>query len=280
MIRSRFTLMLLLTAIAGGCQSEGERSESKPHDSTALMATPTWLLRKMTESGKAWDFALDGKTQQLVTNPRVKMSFTDAQLSGKTGCNHFVGSYRARPDGTFQCEGASVTEMPCPGKLEQQQEQLLRLLSLAKRWRLQNNVLTLSDGTAANELQLVPFNPSSLSLRGTKWRLTHFAKSEAPFDSAESVLPDHPIDLQLDAGQAGGWSGCNRFQCKFQLLEGDRLAWEAPTATKKQCRAEAMKQEEKFLRLLPQMTRYSIRETTLTLTDAEDRWGLQFEGQR
>jgi heat shock protein HslJ len=231
----------------------------------------------MIVGGKEWDLTLDRKLRELVPDSQVTISFASKQVHGNTGCNHFSGTYLGKPDGTFQWRSGGVTEMPCPGKLAEQQAKLLHLLSLASRWKIEDRVLTLSDGTAANQLEFVPYNRPSLPLQGTMWRLTHFTQSDDQTDSAEPVLPGHPVELRLKAGQASGSGGCNQFQCEVEILAGGRLAFQAPTATEKSCQAEVMHQEARFLRLLPQMTRYTIREKTLSLTNQPGTLGLQFE---
>lgn len=285
-------LIVLLIPVATGCQSESQEANQQSEEAdqqsqeanqqsgeaTGLVETPKWSLRRMVVGGKEWDLSFDRKLRRLIPDSEVTISFASEQVHGNTGCNHFSGTYVGKPDGTFQWRGDGVTEMPCPGKLAEQQAELLRLLSLASHWQIEDRVLTLSDGTAANQLEFVPYNPPSLPLEKTTWSLTHFTQSDDQTDSAEPVLSGHPVELQIKAGQASGSSGCNQFQCEVRILAGGRLAFQAPTATEERCQAEVMQQEDRFLRLLPQMTRYTILKKTLSLTNELGTLGLQFEG--
>lgn len=232
----------------------------------------------MIVEGKEWDLSLDRRLQRLIPDSEVTISFTPQQVQGNTGCNHFSGTYVEKPDGTFQWNGDGVTEMPCPGKLGAQQAELLRLLSLASHWQIKDEVLTLSDGTAANQLEFVPDNPHSLSLEETIWSLTHFTQSDDQTDSAEPVPSNHSVELQIKAGQASGSIGAKQFQCDVEVQDGGRLAFQTPSMTEKRRQDELIQQEDRFLRLLPQMTCYTIRKKTLSLRNEAGTLGLQFEG--
>jgi len=278
-------LVVLLIPVATGCQSESEEIDQQNQEAnqqsgeaTGLVGTPKWSLRRMVVGGKEWDLSLDGKLRRLIPDSEVTISFASKQVQGNTGCNHFSGTYVGKPGGAFQWLSGVVTEMPCPGKLAEQQAQFLRLLSLADHWQVKGKLLTLSDDKGSNLLEFLPYNPPSLPLESTTWRLTHFTQSDDQTDSAEPVLSGHSVELQIKAGRASGSSGCNQFQCEVTILAGGQLAFQAPAATEKRCQADVMQQEGRFLRLLPQMTLYTIRKKTLSLTNEPDTLGLQFEG--
>lgn len=270
--------MIALLPMMSGCQSEGASSTSQTQEHSALVKTSKWMLSKMILAGKERDLSLDKETLRLIPDSEVTLSFTPKLLHGDTGCNSFSGTYLEEPDGTFQWQGGSVTEMPCPGKLELQQTDYLKLLSLANNWQVEGNVLTLSDGTAANQLQFVPHRPPSLPLEGTHWRLTDFTQSDSQTESATSVLAEHHINLKFETGKASGNSGCNTFQVELTILAGQHFDFRTQTltVTEESCQDQVMQQEEKFLQLLPQMTRYTIREQTLSLSNEQGTLGLQF----
>jgi heat shock protein HslJ len=278
-------LVVLLIPAATGCQSKSEEVDQQNQEANqqrgeaaGLVGKPKWSLHRMIVGGEEWDLSLDSKLRKLVPDSQVTISFTPTQVQGNTGCNHLSGTYIAKADGTFQWQSGGVTEMPCPGRLAEQQAELLRLLSLASHWQIEDKVLTLSDSKGSNRLEFVPYNRPSLPLQTTRWRLTHFTQSDDQIDSAEPVLPDHPIELQLMAGQASGSMGASQFQYDVKVLDGGRLVFQAPSATEKRRMAEHSQHEDRFLGLLPQMTRYTIREKTLSLTNEPGTLGLQFEG--
>ena len=268
--------LIAVLPVMTGCQSESVSSASQTQKQSALVETPKWMLSKMIVAGQERNLSLDKDTLELMPDSEATLSFIPKQLHGDTGCNSFSGSYEVKSDGTFQWQGGSVTEMPCPGKLEQQEADFLKLLSLANHWQVKNKVMILSDGTAANQLQFIPYNPPSLPLEGTDWKLTDFTQSDSQTDSSESVLTEHPIDLKFRAEQASGFSGCNTFRSKVTLQTGNNITIQIPTVTEKDCQEESGEQEEKFLRLLPQMTRYTIREHILSLSNKQGTLGLQF----
>lgn len=285
-------LVVLLVPVAIGCQSESEGGDQRSEEvdqqeqeatqqsggATGLVETPKWSLRRMVVADQEWDLSLDGKPPQLSRDRGVTISFASKQVRGHTGCNHFSGSYVAKPDGTFKWQSDGVTEMPCPGELAEQQAALLRVLSIVDRWQVRGQVLALSDAPGSNMLEFVPYNPPALPLKGVTWRLTHFTQSSGQMDSAEPVLSGHSIEFQIQGDQGSGSGGCNQFQCECKILAGGRLAFQAPTATKKRCQDDVMKQEDRFFRYLPQMTQYTIRKNILSLTNEPGALGLQFEG--
>jgi heat shock protein HslJ len=75
-----------------------------------------------------------------------------------------------------------------------------------------------------------------------------------------------------------GSSGCNSYHIELTILGRQRLEFHPQTLlmTAKACQDQAMQQEEKFLRLLPQMTRFIFRDNTLPLSNEQGTLGLQF----
>jgi heat shock protein HslJ len=76
---------------------------------------------------------------------------------------------------------------------------------------------------------------------------------------------DRPLTLRLNGGDsnAGGFAGCNGYGATY-LVRGDSLRFEAPISTKMFCEG-VQDVENAFLGALPQVTTYTVSDSTLTL---------------
>ncbi len=77
--------------------------------------------------------------------------------------------------------------------------------------------------------------------------------------SKEAVIPGSTVSVLLHDDQVDGSAGCNTYQATFEIHD-ESIAIGPPSATKQVCEDiespdDVMKQESRFLNLLPQVTR-------------------------
>jgi heat shock protein HslJ len=133
MNRRNLTIVLLaLTLLLAGLLLAG--CSLSPTDDTTLAGTQ-WVL--VTLAGQP---PLAGGTVPTA-------EFTEDQISGSTGCNHYFGAYEVR-DSDLTLGAVAATEMAClepEGVMDQEQAFLAALASVAS-YRLDGVGLELLDG--------------------------------------------------------------------------------------------------------------------------------------
>ena len=84
-------------------------------------------------------------------------------------------------------------------------------------------------------------------------------------------MQDRPLTLRLTSedSHAAGFAGCNGYGSTY-TLRGDSLSFEAPISTKMFCEG-VQEVENAFLVALPQVTTYTVTDSTLTLHGAPGR---------
>lgn len=76
--------------------------------------------------------------------------------------------------------------------------------------------------------------------------------------------------LRFEAGRVSGLGGCNRFGSRYDL-EGDRLTFSPPMATRMACAPDLMKAEQAFFEMLAQVKRMTLSDDRLSLLDADGK---------
>ncbi len=95
-----------------------------------------------------------------------------------------------------------------------------------------------------------------------EWQLVAFG------DGAPLGATARPVTLRLDAatGRAAGYAGCNGYGGAY-TLNGTGLSFGAMAMTRMAC-AEGMAVEQRYAAMLPSVTTYTVRDTTLELHGA------------
>ena len=98
-----------------------------------------------------------------------------------------------------------------------------------------------------------------MNLTDTSWKLVELAGVPA----TPGAGGKDPFLNFTEDGKVNGFSGCNRFTGSFQSDDGE-LSFTPLASTRMAC-AEGMEQENRFLAMLAEVERYSIRGNDLAL---------------
>ncbi|HET6861833.1 MAG TPA: META domain-containing protein [Pyrinomonadaceae bacterium] len=102
------------------------------------------------------------------------------------------------------------------------------------------------------------------SLAGTQWRLDSFGKA----GDEKPILDGTSITIQFGTdGRASGSSGCNSYSGTYNA-EGEHLSFGQMISTMRACvEPKANQQEQTYMAALRAITRFTITESRLTLSD-------------
>jgi heat shock protein HslJ len=220
-----------------------------------------WLL-----TGLAGDTGLE----EPLAGSVVTLEVSEGSVAGHGGCNTYRGRLTA-DDGAISFGPLMTTRMACleDGVMDQEQR-FLELLGRVDGFDQGEGALKL---TAGGEVVL-SFAPLDTSLEG-EWSLL-------AYNNGRQAVLSLPSEMEFTAmfreGNMAGKAGCNRYVASYSV-EGDTITIGSAAATRIFCADPpgVMELEARFLELLSQVARYSVRQgRILDLHDAEGARLLQF----
>ena len=206
----------------------------------------------------AWELVSDDGTATLVLE--------DGQLSGRSFCNSYSGSYRLDDD-ALSVAGLGGTEMGCEPQVMAAETAFLSALAAADRVSLDGEELVLTGADVTLRFREQP-PVEDRALAGTRWVLDTLVDGEV----ASSVLGEGTLRL-ADDGTASGSTGCRPFLGTWQV-SGDALSL-VLTRDDVGCPADLGRQDEHVLAVLDAGPRATVDGERLTLT-APDGRGLSY----
>lgn len=221
---------LLLMMMLTGCTTVGAATDPVPLDGTA------WILS-----------ALPGRTALAGNAPTL--AFADGRAQGSDGCNRYgLGVTMKGSAIAFGPRGMS-TQMACPDEVMKQGEIFIAALHGARSYRVEAGRLQLlgPDGAV-----LATFAAQPTALAGTRWQVTGINNGR---QALVSLLGGTTVTMAFDTeGRVSGSAGCNQFNARYEV-EGSKIRFLAPAATRKMCPGEGvMAQEQQFLKALEAAT--------------------------
>lgn len=246
-------LALILLASLAGCQAAA----------SLTLTGREFLSNGITDGGAAF---------QLVPGTRVRLSFTEANLTASGGCNIFGAAYRIE-GGRLVIDGGAMTEMGCDDAREKQDQWLFAFLGSKPGTTLAGTDLTLDNGRTIMRLVDRTIAEPDLNIVGPTWTVTSIiegdAVSSAPAGATATLIFANDGSVEVNAG-------CNRGRGSW-AAEGSGVTFREVALTKMACADPAGALETAVLAVINAgSVQASIRANVLTL-QAGGR-GLQLTG--
>jgi heat shock protein HslJ len=225
----------LLLALLAGC-GEDEVAASDP----AALRDEAWVLSSGIDVAGWEEFA-------------PSATFTQADMSGSSGCNRYRAPYTV--DGDRMRLGAmATTKMACPGLGGEVEQAFTTELERVSRWAVDEGELVLYDGDD-ERLRFRTASPAG------RWEVTGIRLP----DSVSSPLPGTTLTATFgDDGKLSGNAGCNPYSTTY-TTEGDTIEIAPPAAGEAACEKAIMEQEQAYLQALPTAATYTVDGSILTL---------------
>jgi len=235
-------LALLVLASLAGCQAAASLS----------LANREFLSNAITDGGAVLD---------LVPGTRVRLTFTDTNLSASAGCNTFGASYRI-DGGRLVIDGGAMTEMGCDDPRSRQDQWLFAFLGSKPGVTLAGTDLTLDNGRATMRLVDRTIAEPDRNIVGPTWTVTSIIDG----DAVSSVPAGATATLVFNAdGTVDVNPGCNHGRGSW-TRDGTGIAFKDVVLTKMACADPAGSLENAVLAVLNQgAVQASIRANVLTL---------------
>lgn len=213
-----------------------------------------------------------GQPHALVPGTRLRLAFSDGNLSISTGCNTMGGTYRIA-DGVLLVGDLSMTEMACQPDLMAQDEWIGAFIGARPTVTLAGNELKLQAGDTVVTLLDREVAEPDQALVGPTWTLVSLISQ----DTASSVPGNVVATLSFTAGgRVDVNDGCNTGGGPY-TVEADAIHFGAIATTLIGCSGAQAQVESAMLAVLGAgAVSYRIEASTLTLLLADS--GLQFQG--
>jgi heat shock protein HslJ len=213
-----------------------------------------------------------GAPFNLVQGTRVRLTFTDANVSAAAGCNIFGGTYRVE-GGRLIIDGGAMTEMGCDEARERQDQWLFSFLGSKPSATLASTDLTLDNGTIIMRLVDRTIAEPDLTIVGPTWTVTSIIEgdgvSSVPVGATATLVFGNDGSVEVNAG-------CNRGRGSWTAV-GTGITFKDVFLTKMACEDPAGSLETAVLAVINAgSVQASIRANVLTL-QAGGR-GLQLTG--
>jgi len=187
--------------------------------------------------GTEWTLTAIGDTPTAADSQLTIRFDEEGRVSGETGCNRFMGSYRLNELSLTISQLAS-TRRACPSAaLSQQEQAYLRALESVESYRAGRGQLVLITDSG----QTLTFS-AAVTLENTEWKLIRL-------NGAEVAAENRPTLIFGTNGQLSGSGGCNRYGGGF-TREDQTLRVGPIFSTMMACSQPIMTQENAFLAAL------------------------------
>jgi heat shock protein HslJ len=226
-----------------------------------------------TSSVSAADKALEGVTWRLSgfggkgteipagSSRPVTARFEAGRVSGFSGCNNFMGSYKVDGDRVILGQLAG-TMMACPEPQTTIENAFRVAFWGTVRYTIRADQLTLlaeSGAVLAFEAEPAP------RLEGVTWDVTGFNNNR---HAVVGLAGDAPITFSFEQKTVSGNAGCNTFRAPYSA-DGNRIKIGSAVTTRKACSEERMAQERSFLAALESAVTWSLEGGVLDMHRAD-----------
>jgi heat shock protein HslJ len=213
-----------------------------------------------------------GAPFQLVPGTRVRLGFTDSNLSAQAGCNTFGATYRI-DGGRLIIDGGAMTEMGCDEARNQQDQWLFAFLGSKPAATLAGTDLTLDNGRTSIRLVDRTIAEPDLPIVGPTWTVSSIidggAVSSVPAGLTATLVFRNDGSVDVNAG-------CNHGRGSW-VAEGAGITFRDLALTKMACNGPAGTLENAVVAVLNGgSVQASIRSSSLTLQAGAK--GIQLTG--
>jgi heat shock protein HslJ len=235
-------------------------------------AAPAPTLSAPTLEDTSWLLAAyrvgDALVEVTAGGPPARFQLAGGRIAGSPGCNRLGGAYTLDGDRLSFDANLASTMMACPEPLMQQEQAVGAALVKVAAYRLDGELLELTDAAGQPLLRFVRLKPTPLV--GQVWQLQDYNNGKK---AMVSVRNGTEITLEFrDDGTLGGSDGCNRYMSGY-TLEGETLTFGPVATTRMACKGPqgAVEQARAYAAALGIVRGYRIDGGELTLLDGEGK---------
>ena len=209
-----------------------------------------------------WELTLlDGQTVREESPIYIELT-DENKVSGFVGCNRLTGIYAVENSTQIRFDQLATTRMMCP---EMELEgAILEMLNMVDNFTIVDDVLTLNIGRRAPIAIFQRMGDNEIANKYWKLKTLDGKKVEM----AENQEREQFFILRSD-NSISGFAGCNRFSGSYELMEGNRIAFNENMAVTMMACPDVDVDERAFLEVFLKADSYVIDGDTLHLNAGE-----------
>jgi len=246
-----FTAAAIAASVTGGCGDSKKTAGTSTPGSEALYKSE-WKL-------------IEVQGQAVPENSKASLAFAEGhpnKITGSTGCNRMNGTFELTGVNSIQFSPLATTRMACLDENANAiEKKFTEALSQANTWSIEDNMLSLTNGTAVIVKLSAQRAPAKeeLKLNGA-WELNYISGPKITF---EGLFPNKKplIIFDLPKTEVTGNGGCNSYSCKVKVA-GSNISFGDALSTMMACEGNG---EPLYFKTLKTVTSYSITGNTLTM---------------
>lgn len=190
-----------------------------------------------------------------------ELNSEDNRISGFSGCNTFMGTYKIESGNRISFSQLGMTRMMCPdAKIEE--SQILSIFENADNFTITNGELALNK---AKRAPLAIFKKAEMHdnpITEKFWKLKILDGKEVSM--AKNQEKEIYFMLKTDENRVMGFAGCNTLGGSYTLEKGNRIRFSNMLTTMMACPDVAVNEAE-FLKIFELADNYTIVDDVLSL---------------
>ena len=245
--------------------------------------------RPINLGGTAWRLMIEGDADG--DTRAATLAFLDDRLvTGVTACRAYLATY-SNSEGSVRFPSQSMlrTPQPCPEELRRLEGEFGDFLTWAREYSVyeEGGSSRLRVRSATGEsLTFEPLPPIVEDIADANWNLVAFVELRDIdfgmwYPRSTSVIQGTEVTISFEKDGIWGVSGCNSYRGLAEVADGSiKIDFQSFFYTELACDGPdgLMEQEERYLDLLPRMTRYGMYGDGLFMQTDDDMF-LLFEAE-
>lgn len=263
-MKIKTTALALIALTIMGCNT-GKKSNSEipegDQDAPEIMEISNtsdgientkWIITAL----KGQDMSDREKNGQIIY---FTLNSEDHRVSGYSGCNTFMGTYKLEEGNRISFSQMASTRMACPdAKIDE--AQILSIFETADNFTISGDALALNKAKMAPLAEFKKDNNAPIVEK--YWKLkTLEGKDVKMADNQEREIF---FRLKNQDNRVTGFAGCNTISGEYTLEEGNRIRFDKMATTLKMC-PDVDINESEFLKIFELADNYTINDDILSL---------------
>ena len=250
-MKMKITAVALIALTIMSCNT-GKKATSGTVQNTDGVENTQWTMTTL----EGQDLTGMSRNDQPI---HFTLNSKDNKVSGYSGCNTFMGTYKIEAGNQISFSQMGMTRMACPDS-KINESQVMSVFETADNFTISGDQLTLNK---AKRAPLAEFKKSnSAPIVEKYWKLKTLEGKEIKM--ADNQEREIFFTLKSQDNRVTGFAGCNSISGEYSLEEGNRIRFSHMATTMKMC-PDVQINESEFLQIFELADNYTINGDELSL---------------
>lgn len=245
-----FTMMSCNT----GKKTSSESSDNTDVSDAQAIENTKWIITTL----EGQDMSDNENNGQVI---HFTLNSEDNRISGFSGCNTFMGTYKLEKGNRISFSQMGVTRMACPDATIDE-AQILSIFETADNFTISNGKLALNKAKRVPLAEFTKGDMENAPIVEKYWKLKTLEGQDVKM--ADNQEREIFFTLKSADNKVNGFAGCNGISGEYTLEEGNRIRFKNMATTMKMC-PDVDVNESEFLKVFELVDNYTINGEELSL---------------